>query len=67
MWRLITHQMLRQRPRWIGYLAAVVIVSLAYGAGRWAWPSLQAYPFFFYFPAVFLTAVLFNHGAGSRR
>ena len=64
MWRLITHQMLRQRPRWIGYLAAVVIVSLAYAAGRWAWPSLQAYPFFFYFPAVFLTAVLFNHGAG---
>lgn len=64
MWRLITQQMLRQRPRWVGYLATVAIVGLAYAAGRWAWPSMQGYPFFFYFPAVFLTVVLFNHGAG---
>lgn len=25
---------------------------------------MQAYPFFFYFPAVFLTAVLFDRGSG---
>ncbi|SDA12427.1 Two-component sensor histidine kinase, contains HisKA and HATPase domains [Methylobacterium sp. UNC378MF] len=64
MWGLITEQMLHRRSRWVGYLAALVIVGVAYAAGRWTWPSMQVYPFFFYFPAVFLSAVLFNHRAG---
>ena len=63
MWNFITRQMLHQRSRWASYIAALLIVGAAFAASHLVWPSMQAYPFFFYFPAVFMTAVLFNHGS----
>ena len=64
MWSFITRQMLRQRSVWSSYAAAMLLVGAAFAASHWVWPEMQAYPFFFYFPAVLLTAVLFNHGSG---
>lgn len=64
MWRFITRQMLREWPRWAAHVSGILIVGAAFAASRWVWPEMQAYPFFFYFPAVFLTAVLFDHGSG---
>lgn len=64
MWNFITRQMLHQRSRWASYIAALLIVGAAFAASHLVWPGMQAYPFFFYFPAVFMTAVLFNHGSG---
>ncbi|GJD66322.1 sensor histidine kinase [Methylobacterium frigidaeris] len=63
MWNFIIRQMLRQWPAWASYAAALLLVGAAF-AGHRVWPEMQAYPFFFYFPAVFLAAVLFNHGSG---
>jgi two-component sensor histidine kinase len=64
MWKFVTRLMLRQWPRWAAYVAATFAVGAAFAASRWVWPEMQAYPFFFYFPAVFVTAVLFDHGSG---
>jgi two-component sensor histidine kinase len=64
MWSFITRQMLRQRPVWASYAAAMLLVGAAFAASHLVWPEMQAYPFFFYFPAVFLTAVLFDRGSG---
>ncbi len=64
MWRFITRQMLRQWPRWATYVCGVTHRERCLRRQPVVWPEMQAYPFFFYFPAVFLTAVLFDHGSG---
>ncbi|WP_408903006.1 sensor histidine kinase [Methylobacterium radiotolerans] len=51
-------------PGCIAYPATLLIIALAYAAGRWVWPSMQVYPFFFFFPAIIVSAALFNHGCG---
>ncbi|CAO4151901.1 sensor histidine kinase [Methylorubrum extorquens] len=64
MLRLLGQQVFRERPRWIAYPATLALVALAFAAGQWFWPAMRAYPFFFYYPAIILVAVLFNHGCG---
>jgi two-component sensor histidine kinase len=51
-------------PKWVAFLVTILIVALAYVADRWLWPTMQAYPFFLFFPAIVLTGALFDHGTG---
>jgi two-component sensor histidine kinase len=60
----LAQPLLHRWPRRIAYLATVLLVALAYAAPAWAWPEMQVYPFFFFYPAIILSSVLFNHGSG---
>lgn len=54
----------RNWPLWARYAGSAAIVAAAAACGWWVWPEMRVYPFFFYFPAILLSAVLFGRGSG---
>jgi two-component sensor histidine kinase len=60
----LAQPLLRRWPRRIAYPATVMLVALAYAAQAWAWPQMRVYPFFFYYPVIMVSGLLFNHGSG---
>jgi two-component sensor histidine kinase len=60
----LAQPLLRRWLRRIAYLATVALVALAYAAQAWVWPQMRVYPFFFYYPVIIVSGLLFNHGSG---
>lgn len=60
----LAQQFFSSWPRRAAYPSAAVLVALAYAAQVWAWPQMQVYPFFFFYPAIILSGALFDHGSG---
>ncbi|WP_375408143.1 sensor histidine kinase [uncultured Methylobacterium sp.] len=54
----------RNWPLSARYAGSAAIVAAAAACGWGVWPEMRAYPFFFYFPAILLSAVLFGRGSG---